>query len=654
MAFLPTTTEEMMERGWEQADFILVCGDAYVDHPSFGHAIIGRLLESLSYRVCVLDQPDCANLEDFKRFGAPRLGFMVAAGNMDSMVNHYTSLKKPRSRDLYSPGGQTGRRPDRATIVYCNRLRQAFGKAAPIFIGGIEASLRRFAHYDYWDDRVRHSILSDCGADLLLYGMAERQTRELCRRLEQGLPLRGIPGTCYLADEPPEGALELPSYMEVAKDKLAYARAFKLQYEEQDPIRGRALYQWHEKKVLVAEKPAMPLNREELDAVYALPYERAWHPKYDALGGIPAFAEVEFSITSCRGCFGACNFCALTFHQGRIVQSRSKASIVAEAKLLTRQKNFKGYIHDVGGPTANFRYPACDRQLRVGACKHRQCLAPQPCKQLQVDEREYADILKTLRQLPGVKKAFVRSGLRFDYMMLDKDDSFFRELLAHHVSGQLKVAPEHVSSGVLRLMGKPGCAVYESFTKKYAALNKELNKDQYLVPYFISAHPGCGLREAIELAQYLKRIGHQPEQVQDFYPTPGTLSTAMWHTGLNPLTMEPVYVPKDPAQKLMQRALLQFKNPLNHGLVRKALRLAGREDLIGRGPNCLVPEEGQDRREGRNRTDGRARRDERPKQGRGARSGGGRTGRPQREEAQGRSRRGGTRPPQPGPKGRKS
>jgi len=589
--FLPVTREEMLARGWDQPDFVVVSGDAYVDHPSFGHAIIARVLEDAGYRVCMLNQPDFHNARDFARFGRPKYGFMVAAGNIDSMVNHYTAAKRPRSQDLYSPGGRPGLRPDRATIVYCNRIHEAFGKI-PIIIGGVEASLRRFAHYDYWDDSVRHSILADCGADLLSYGMAEKQTVLIADRLRDGLPLTGIPGTCYMADEVPEGALEIPSFMACKEDKVAYCKAFRAQYEEQDPIRGRTLAQRHEKKVLVAEPPMMPLTREELDRVYDLPYTRRWHPMYDAEGGVPALAEVEFSIASTRGCFGACSFCALTFHQGRIVQSRSPESILKEARLLTKLPNFKGYIHDVGGPTANFRFPSCKKQLKAGTCKNRQCLAPEPCPNLEVDEKELTRLLRDLRQIPGVKKVFIRSGLRFDYMMLDKSDEFFNELCAHHVSGQLKVAPEHVAPKVLKLMGKPRCEVFKAFCEKYARVNQRLGKDQYLVPYFISSHPGCDLSAAIELAEYLRDIGHQPEQVQDFIPTPGTLSTTMFYTGLNPLTMERVYVPRSPQEKAMQRALLQYKRPQNHALVRRALHIAGREDLIGYGKRCLVPPAG--------------------------------------------------------------
>ena len=588
--FLPVTREEMLARGWDQPDFVVVSGDAYVDHPSFGHAIISRVLEDAGYRVCMLNQPDFHNALDFKRFGRPKYAFLVAAGNIDSMVNHYTAAKRPRAEDVYSPGGRPGLRPDRATIVYCNRIREAFGRdRVPIVIGGVEASLRRFAHYDYWEGSVRRSILVDSGADLLSYGMAEKQTVEIAARFANGEPLTGIAGTCYLADEAPQGAILLPAYDECRNDRIAYLKAFKIQYEEQDPVRGRMLAQPHEKKVLVAEKPMMPLSRAEMDCVYNLFYMRTWHPQYEAAGGVPALAEVEFSITATRGCFGACSFCALTFHQGRIVQSRSNKSILQEATQLTRQPGFKGYIHDVGGPTANFRSPACEKQLKLGACKDRQCLAPEPCKHLIVDHKETVSLLRDMRQLPGIKKVFIRSGLRFDYIQLDKDDTFLRELCQNHISGQLKVAPEHVSRNVLKLMGKPGCSVFNAFRDRYKKVNEEQGKQQYLVPYFISSHPGSDLNAAIELAEYLRDIGHQPEQVQDFIPTPGTLSTAMFYTGLNPLTFERVYVPRDPQEKAMQRALLQYKNPKNHDLVRRALRIAGRQDLIGFGGRCLVP-----------------------------------------------------------------
>ena len=590
MSFLPVTMAECRARGWDAPDFVYVTGDAYVDHPSFGLAIISRVLESAGYRVAMLPQPDWHTCEDFKRFGRPRLGFLITAGVIDSMVNHYTVAKKPRDRDVYSPGGQAGMRPDRATIVYANRVRQAYG-SVPILLGGVEASLRRFAHYDYWDDRVRNSCLVDAGADVLMFGMGERSILRVAKWLEEGKPFAEmrIPGTCVMVPEPPEGALEIAPMEEVAADRAAYARAFKVQYDEQDPVRGRPICQKHGKRYLLQNRPDLPLTREELDRTYALPYERKWHPMYDAQGGIPALSEVKFSIAHVRGCFGACNFCALTFHQGRIVSSRSKESVLREARLLTRDRDFKGYIHDVGGPTADFRQPACKGQLEHGACKGKQCLFPAPCKNLVADHREYVDILRALRELPGVKKVFVRSGVRFDYALADKSGAFLRELVAHHVSGQLKVAPEHVSPRVLRYMGKPAPEVYDRFVKRYAQLNRELGMDQYLVPYLMSSHPGCELSDAVLLAEYLHKTGQRPEQVQDFYPTPGTLSTAMFYTGLDPRDMRSVYVPRDPHEKAMQRALMQYFRPENHALVLEALRRAGREDLIGFGKECLIP-----------------------------------------------------------------
>ena len=590
MSFLPVTMAECRARGWDAPDFVYVTGDAYVDHPSFGLAIISRVLESAGYRVAMLPQPDWHTCEDFKRFGRPRLGFLITAGVIDSMVNHYTVAKKPRGRDVYSPGGKAGMRPDRATIVYANRVRQAYG-SVPILLGGVEASLRRFAHYDYWDDRVRNSCLVDAGADVLMFGMGERSILRVAEWLKAGRPFAEmrIPGTCVMVPEPPEGALEIASMEEVATDCAAYARAFKVQYDEQDPVRGRPICQKHGKRYLLQNRPDLPLTREELDRTYALPYERKWHPMYDAEGGIPALAEVKFSIAHVRGCFGACNFCALTFHQGRIVSSRSKESVLREARLLARDRDFKGYIHDVGGPTADFRQPACKGQLEHGACKGRQCLFPTPCKNLVADHREYVDILRALRELPGVKKVFVRSGVRFDYALADKSGVFLRELVAHHVSGQLKVAPEHVSPRVLRYMGKPAPEVYDRFVKRYAQLNRELGMDQYLVPYLMSSHPGCELSDAVLLAEYLHKTGQRPEQVQDFYPTPGTLSTAMFYTGLDPRDMRSVYVPRDPHEKAMQRALMQYFRPENHALVLEALRRAGREDLIGFGRECLIP-----------------------------------------------------------------
>ena len=605
MSFLPVTLAECRARGWDAPDFVYVTGDAYVDHPSFGLAIISRVLEKAGYRVAMLPQPDWHSCEDFQRFGRPRLGFLVTAGVIDSMVNHYTVAKKPRDRDVYSPGGRAGMRPDRATIVYANRIRQAYGNV-PILLGGVEASLRRFAHYDYWDDRVRNSCLVDAGADALLFGMGERSILRAAKWLEEGRPIADmrIPGSCVMVSEPPAGALVLPAMEEVAADRAAYARAFKTQYDEQDPVRGHALCQKHGKRYLLQNPPDMPLSRQELDDVYALPYERAWHPMYDRDGGVPALAEVKFSIAHVRGCFGACNFCALTFHQGRIVTSRSKASVLREAKLLARSRDFKGYIHDVGGPTANFRQPACKGQLERGACKGKQCLFPKPCKNLDASHREYVDILRALREIPGVKKVFVRSGVRFDYALADKDGTFLRELVAHHVSGQLKVAPEHISPRVLRCMGKPAPEVFERFARRFQQLNEEMGLKQYLVPYFISSHPGCELADAVLLAEYIHDTGRHPEQVQDFYPTPGTLSTAMFYTGLDPRDMSPVYVPRDPHEKAMQRALMQYFRPENHALVLEALRRAGREDLIGFGRECLVPPR-LIRREGKGEKDAR-------------------------------------------------
>ena len=588
--FLPITREEMEKRGWDRPDFVYVTGDAYVDHPSFGLAIISRVLEKAGYRVCLLPQPDWHNKEAFMRFGEPRIGFLVTAGVVDSMVNHYTAAKKHRNTDSYSPGGKAGMRPDRATVVYCNRIREAYG-ATPIGIGGVEASLRRFAHYDYWDDRVRNSVLVDSGADVLMYGMGEKTILKVAEWMKEkkAFSEMDIPGTCVMTKEAPEDAIVIESAEEVMKDKKAYARAFLHQYNEQDPIRGKRIAQKHGARYMVQNIPAMPLTSDELDKVYALPYQRTWHPVYDDQGGIPALQEVEFSITSERGCFGACNFCALTFHQGRIVTSRSKESIVAEAKMLTKKPNFKGYIHDVGGPTANFRFPACKKQLKCGTCKQRQCLFPSPCKNVDADHSEYVDILRTLRSLPNVKKVFVRSGIRFDYMMLDKKNTFLNELVKHHISGQLKVAPEHASANALKYMGKPNVEVFDEFLKRFKEANKQHKMDQYIVPYFMSSHPGCTLSDAIQLAVYMKKNNLHPDQVQDFYPTPGTLSTAMFYTGLDPRDMKSVYVAKSPEEKEMQRALMQYDRPQNRAVVLKALKKAQRTDLIGWGPSCLIP-----------------------------------------------------------------
>ncbi|MCI5546235.1 MAG: YgiQ family radical SAM protein [Clostridiales bacterium] len=587
--FLPVCPEDVAARGWDQPDFVFVTGDAYVDHPSFGLAIISRVLEKAGYKVAMLPQPEYHDCEAFKLFGRPRLGFLVTSGVIDSMVNHYTAAKKRRSEDAYSPGGRAGYRPDRAVIVYCNRIREAYG-SIPILIGGVEASLRRFAHYDYWDDRVRNSILVDSGADVLMYGMGERIILETVRALESGVPFHDmrIPGTCVMSRETEPSYVTIESAEEVAADKKAYARAFKVQYDEQDPVRGRGVCQKHGARYLIANPPAMPLSQKELDDTYALPYVRAWHPMYDSLGGIPALKEVEFSIAHVRGCYGACSFCALTFHQGRIVTARSHESVIAEAKKLTKLPDFKGYIHDVGGPTANFRRPACDGQLKRGACKNRQCLFPTPCRNLVADHSDYISLLRELRALPGVKKVFIRSGIRFDYLLADKSPAFLNELVRHHVSGQLKVAPEHVAPRVLRTMGKPPVEVYNRFVEAYKRANQQAGTDQYLVPYYMSSHPGCTLNDAIELALYIRRSGHRPEQVQDFYPTPGTLSTAMFYTGLDPRDMSEVYVPRSPEEKAMQRALMQYFLPQNRELVVKALRKAGRTDLIGFGPDCLI------------------------------------------------------------------
>ncbi len=590
--YLPMTKREIKERLWEELDFILISGDAYVDHPSFGVAIISRYLEDAGYKIGIIAQPDWTDVSDFKRLGKPRLGFLVTAGNMDSMVNHYTVNKKVRSKDAYSPGGRIHSRPDRATIVYCNMIKRAY-KDVPIIIGGIEASLRRFAHYDYWSNSVRRSILFDSSADILVYGMGEKQILEIARNLDEGLDvkyIRHIPGTCYLIENLDEvyDYIEIPSFEEVSNDKRKYAEAFRIQYEEQDPIRGNVLAQKHSNRYLIQNQPMMPLSREELDLVYSLPYQRSYHPSYEKFGGIPALKEVKFSIVSSRGCFGACSFCALTFHQGRIVQSRSQSSIIREAEKITDDKAFKGYIHDVGGPTANFRNPACDKQLREGACKNRQCLFPNPCRNLKVEHGDYLALLRKLRKLEKVKKVFIRSGIRFDYLIEDKDDTFFRELCKHHISGQLKVAPEHTSHEVLSLMGKPEINVFNKFKNKFYKVNEELKKEQYLVPYFISSHPGSTLKSAIEIAEYIRNLNYQPEQVQDFYPTPGTLSTTMFYTGLDPRTMNKVYVPRSRIEKAMQRALLQFKNPKNYDLVEKALRMANREDLIGYDSKCLI------------------------------------------------------------------
>jgi len=593
--FLPVTLEECRARGWDAPDFVYVVGEAYVDHPSFGHAIISRTLEKAGYRVAMLCLPPWQDENAFKRFGRPRLGFLVSSGVIDSMVNHYTVAKKRRHDDAYAPGGKAGMRPDRAVVVYCNRIRQAY-RDVPILIGGVEASLRRFSHYDYWDDKVRHSVLVDSGATLLMYGMGEKSIVECANWLADGMNPAELPrlrGVCYMSKTADPTCLQLPSHQEVMTDRKKYCEAFTLQYDEQDPIRGKRMCQQQDKdRYLIQNQPSLPLSREEHDAIYDLPFTRTWHPMYQKDGGVPALQEVEFSLASTRGCFGSCSFCAITFHQGRMIQSRSPESIVKEARLLTTLPNFKGYIHDVGGPTANFRLPACEHQSKVGACKQRQCLFPKPCKNLQVDHKEFMALLRQLRELPKVKKVFVRSGLRYDYIMADKDAAaFLREFCEHHVSGQLKVAPEHVCPYVLDKMGKPRRQLYDAFCELYERVNERLGKKQYLIPYLMSSHPGSDLTAAVELACYLRDIGFQPDQVQDFYPTPGTLSTCMFYTGLDPRTMKPVFVARSPEDKAMQRALMQFGNPRNHDLVRKALRLAGREDLIGRDRECLVPPE---------------------------------------------------------------
>ena len=592
--FLPITPEEMHSRGIETPDFVYVIGDAYVDHPSFGAAIVSRVLESAGYRVCIIAQPDWHSCEDFKRFGRPRLGFLVTSGNIDSMVNHYTAAKKRRNTDFYSPGGKAGCRPDRAVIVYCNRIREAYGRGVPVIIGGIEASLRRFAHYDYWSDRVRRSILIDSGADLLIFGMGEHQIVEIADMLNAGVPvgdLKFTDGTVYLESDKnalPENTVIVNSYDEVSSDKTAYAEAFLKQSAEQDAVRGKPVAQLDRDFYVVQNPPSMPLTTQELDDVYMLPYARDYHPIYKSQGGVPAISEVKFSLTSCRGCFGGCSFCALTFHQGRTITSRSHESLLAEAEILTKLPGFKGNIHDVGGPTANFRAPSCKRQLTHGVCKNRQCLFPTPCKNLEVSHSDYLSLLRKLRKVNGVKRVFVRSGIRYDYLLYDNDESFFTELCKYHISGQLKVAPEHISDHVLKYMGKPGQSVYEKFSDKFYEINERLGKKQFLVPYLMSSHPGSRIKDAVYLAEFLRDNHMNPEQVQDFYPTPGSLSTCMYYTGIDPRTMTEVYVTKSYEEKQMQRALLQYKRPENHNLVRKALIIAERTDLIGSGPKCLI------------------------------------------------------------------
>ncbi len=596
MPFLPITTEEIQARGWDAADFVIVTGDAYVDHPSFGTAIISRVLESRGYRVCIIPQPQSD--ADYRRFGAPRLAFLVNGGNIDPMVAHYTAAKKKRSEDAYSPGGKAGLRPDRATITYTRALRRLFGDV-PIAIGGLEASLRRFAHYDYWDDRVRPSILADSGADLLMFGMGERHIVEIADRLAAGEDIRAltdIRGTCYLVkatDYQPMPCAECPSYEAVSapddNGKKQYAISCRIQQQEHDALRGKAIIQRHGDRILVQNPPSLPLSTEELDKVYALPFMRDYHPSYEAQGGVPGIAEVKFSVIHNRGCTGACNFCALAYHQGRMVTCRSHDSVVREVEEIVKMPDFKGYIHDVGGPTANFRHPSCEGQMKRGLCKDKKCLAPTMCPAMKIDHSDYLALLRRLRKIDGVKKVFIRSGIRFDYLLADKDESFFKELIQHHVSGQLKVAPEHVSDRVLKYMGKPSFSVYEKFRSRFYELTKSAGKKQYLVPYLMSSHPGSTINDAIKLAQFLKKEGLHPEQVQDFYPTPGTVSTCMFYTGLDPMTMQPVYVPRTPKEKAEQRALLQYYRPENRAIVLAALQKAKRYDLIGTGAGCLVP-----------------------------------------------------------------
>ena len=591
--FLPVCRKDMEERGWDAVDFAYVIGDAYVDHPSFGPAIISRILEANGYRVGIISQPDWKDNTSIMEYGEPKLGFLISGGNMDSMVNHYSVSKKRRKTDAFTPGGVMGKRPDYATIVYGNLIRQVY-KKTPIIIGGIEASLRRLAHYDYWSNHLKRSILLDSGADLISYGMGERSIVEIADALKSGIAVGDITfidGTVYKAKDLSSvyDAVTLPSYEELKKDKLNYARSFYVQYCNTDPFSGKRLVEPYSDHLYVVQNPpAKPLSQPEMDRVYSFPYMRTYHPSYEAAGGVPAIEEVKYSLISNRGCFGGCNFCALTFHQGRIIQTRSHESLLAEANQFIWDKDFKGYIHDVGGPTANFRAPSCEKQLQYGVCKEKQCLFPKPCRNLKVDHKDYLKLLRKLRELPNVKKVFIRSGIRFDYLMADKDDTFFRELCEHHVSGQLKVAPEHISDAVLKKMGKPENRVYEAFTEKYKKINQKLGKNQFLVPYLMSSHPGSTMKEAVELAEYLRDLGYMPEQVQDFYPTPSTISTCMYYTGVDPRTMEKVYVPVNPHEKAMQRALIQYRNPKNYDLVMEALKKAGRMDLVGYDRHCLI------------------------------------------------------------------
>ena len=595
--FLPATKEELRERGITQPDFVYVIGDAYVDHPSFGPAIIGRVLESHGYSVAILSQPDWKDTKSIQVYGEPRLAFLVSSGNMDSMVNHYSVSKKRRKTDAFTPGGVMGKRPDRADMVYSNLIRHVY-KHVPIILGGIEASLRRMAHYDYWADGFKRSLLLDSGADLISYGMGERSIVEIADALASGISIRDLTfvnGTVYKTSHKEDiyDAIFLPDYESMKADKTLYAKSFGIQQKNADPIRGKRMAeQYSEHLFIVQNPPAKPLSQEEMDEIYDLPFQRAVHPSCLTQGEVPAFSEIKFSLASCRGCFGACSFCALTFHQGRIIQARSHESLLREARTMTKDKDFKGYIHDVGGPTADFRRPACDKQLKAGACPERQCLFPKPCPNLKADHSDYISLLRKLRAIPGVKKVFIRSGIRFDYVLADPNQSFLKELCEYHVSGQLKVAPEHVSDAVLAKMGKPNHSVYEEFCRRYKKMNETLQKKQYLVPYLMSSHPGSTLKEAVELAEYCRDLGYMPEQVQDFYPTPSTMSTCMYYTGLDPRTMEPVYVPKNPHEKAMQRALIQYRDPKNRELVREALEKCGRRDLIGYGPKCLLRPEG--------------------------------------------------------------
>ena len=591
--FLPVCKKDMEDRGWKQLDFVYVSGDAYVDHPSFGHAIITRVLEAHGYKVGIIAQPDWKDKSSITELGEPRLGFLVSGGNMDSMVNHYTVSKKRRHTDAYTPGGVMGKRPDYAAVVYSNLIRQVY-KKTPIILGGIEASLRRMAHYDYWSDRLKRSILLDSGADLISYGMGERSIVEIADALESGIDVSDItfiPGTVYKTKslENVYDAVVLPGYEQMKADKKEYARSFYTQYCNTDPFSGKRLAEpYNDHLYVIQNPPSEPLSMEEMDEIYQYPYMRTYHPSYEALGGVPAVSEIRFSLISNRGCFGGCSFCALTFHQGRIMQVRSHESLLDEAVKITKEKDFKGYIHDVGGPTANFRQPSCEKQMTRGVCKNRQCLFPKPCKNLKVDHSDYVELLRKLRALPGVKKVFIRSGIRFDYVVADQDDTFLRELCQYHVSGQLKVASEHVSDQVLQKMGKPQNQVYQEFVRKYEKMNQKLHKDQYLVPYLMSSHPGSTLRDAIELAEHIRDLGYMPEQVQDFYPTPSTISTCMYYTGVDPRDMKPVYVPKNPHEKAMQRALIQYRDPKNYDLVMEALKKCGRMDLVGFDRHCLI------------------------------------------------------------------